>query len=661
MGEKMSKTKNPIIALSIVSVLLFASHFVSAQTEGYGGTHSNFIHGVGARALALGNASVAESYDATAIYWNPAALDRLQYKNVSLFFTNLLYGSQYYYIGYVHPSISIGTFGVGIIAIATGDIMENDENAVPGGKATYGSYQFMFSYGKQLPFYKEISFGLNLKINRESFSGFELAQGIGTEATGIGSDIGILYRPESSNIVLSGLSMGVMIQNLLGSRMKMNTATDVHPMNLRFGLAKPILKNEFGNQLTVFLDFEQGEKYPFKYHFGTEYAFQNLAMLRVGINHNQLAFGAGAAFNIFQIDYSFGKFAENEISSSHRISLSIKIGKSKDELIRLAEQRRYLEAQRIAQEQVEFERNEKISASMERGKAYLTNEDWARALSEFNIVIAYEKELPNSAVIKEAKKLAEYAAQKNEEEIQKRIREIEAKNIKEKMREENQIRLNNYFKQGMAYYDNEEYAKAIEEWDKMLALDPENALAQQWIAAARNENEKKVLSLMSSAESYGRSRKFLEAIQELNKARRLNPNESQIKLIEQRLTEYERQMTFLDLFQQGYRYYIQKDYPKAMDSFKKALALQPNDATVRKYYDDAEARANARDEKMPQELNRRLHEAVKLLSAGKYEDALKILEEIQKVQRYNKTILEAIDLARERIEQQRKGPKTERN
>jgi tetratricopeptide (TPR) repeat protein len=264
-------------------------------------------------------------------------------------------------------------------------------------------------------------------------------------------------------------------------------------------------------------------------------------------------------------------------------------------------------------------------------------------------------------VIKEAKKLAEFAAQKNEEEMQKRIREVEAKNIEEQIREKNQIRLNNYFKQGMAFFDSEDYGKAIEEWSKMLALEPDNALARQWLDAAKNENEKKVLSLMSSAESYGRSRKFLEAIGELNKARRMNPNESQIKLIEQRITEYEKQMNFLELFQQGYRYYIQKDYQNAMVSFKNALALQPNDATVRKYFDDAEARANAREEKMPAEVNKKYFEAVKLFAAGKYEEALKIWEEIQKIQPYNKHILDGIDSARERIELQRKGSKNERN
>jgi tetratricopeptide (TPR) repeat protein len=98
-----------------------------------------------------------------------------------------------------------------------------------------------------------------------------------------------------------------------------------------------------------------------------------------------------------------------------------------------------------------------------------------------------------------------------------------------------------------------------------------------------------------------------------------------------------------------------------MASFKNALALQPNDDNVRKYYDDAEARANAREEKMMPAVNKKHFEAVKLFAAGKYDEALKIWEEIQKVQRYNKQILDGIDAARERIEAQRKGSRNGRN
>lgn len=659
----MKREKFPVLSLKIIMLLLLSVSIANAQGKGYAGTHENFTLGVGARALALGNAYVAVPYDATAIYWNPAGLDHIQNKNVSLFYTNLLagVGSQYYFVGYVHPTINFGTLGVGVIGIGIGDVQEYGDDALPGGIASYGSYQLLFSYGKQLPFYKDISAGLNLKINHDNFSGFVLAPDIGTSATGIGADVGILYRPEFNNVILSGLSLGLTIQNLIGSRLKMETATDIHPLNVRFGLAKPILKNEWGNQFTIFTDFELGQKVPFKYHFGTEYVFQNLAMLRVGMNNNQLSFGAGAVFQNFQLDYSFGKFAENEISSSHRVSFTIKFGKSKKELIRLAAERQYLEAQRIADEQVEFERNKKITESMERGKTYIENEDFARALSEFNIITSYESEMPNAAVIKEAKKLAEFAAQKNEEAMQKRMREIEAKSFEEEMRKKNQIRLDDYFKHGMAFFENGDYNKAIEEWNKMLAIEPNNKLAKDWIAEAKGESEKKILSLMSNAESYGKSHKFLEAIGELNKARRMNPNESQIKLIEQHITEYEKRMNFLELFQQGYRYYIQKEFQNAMASFKNALTLQPDDGTVRKYYDDAEARANAREEKMMPTVNKKHFEAVKLFAAGKYEEALKIWEQIQKVQRYNKQILDGIDAARERIEAQRKGSRNSRN
>jgi tetratricopeptide (TPR) repeat protein len=141
----------------------------------------------------------------------------------------------------------------------------------------------------------------------------------------------------------------------------------------------------------------------------------------------------------------------------------------------------------------------------------------------------------------------------------------------------------------------------------------------------------------------------------------MNPNESQIRLIEQRINDYEKRMNFIELFQQGYTYYIQKEFQNAMISFQNALALQPNDDTVRKYYDDAEARANARREEMTSAVRKRYYEGFKLFTAGKYEEALKIWEEIQKVQRYNKEILDGIDLARERIEGQRKGSRNGRN
>ncbi|MDZ7264400.1 MAG: PorV/PorQ family protein [candidate division KSB1 bacterium] len=632
--------------------LLFES--ARAQNEGFAGTHSNFRLGVGARALALGNAYVAEPADATTIYWNPAGLDFIQRKNVSLFYTNLLAGSQYYFLGYVHPTIAFGTLGVGLINIGVGGIEETDENAVSGGIATYSNYQLLFSYGKQLPW--DVAVGLNLKIDHQDFSNFLLTD-VGTSATGIGADVGILYRPSATSFLMRGLSLGLTVQNLVGSRLKMDTGTDAYPINVRFGVAKPIIINEWGNQWAVFMDLEQGAKEPFRFHFGTEYVFQNMAMLRLGLNNNQVAFGAGAAFSMFQLDYSFGKFAPHELSSSHRLSVTLRFGKTKDELIKLAEERRFQEARQMAEQQVIFERNNMITESMDRGKAYLKDGAYEKALPEFSFVLKHEAEMPDADVIREAKKLYEEAEKKRDEIIAEKLSKIQAQNAAEAKRKQDEIELNKLFEQGYAYFQVEDYERAIEEWNKMLAIDPQHKLAQEYLNKAKADREKKILSLFTQADNYARNGRLIEAIRELNKARAMNPEERQVKFIEQRINQYENQMDFLDLIQQGFNYYLRKEYQNAMVAFKKALVFAPNDETVKEYFADAEARANARKEPMTEEVKAKYYEGYKLFTAGKYEEALKIWKAIQKKQPYNKQILDAIDSARDKLDLQKKGSK----
>lgn len=638
-------------ALAIVFLLANISY---SQNEGFAGTHSNFNLGVGARALALGNAYVAVPHDATAIYWNPAALDYIQYKNASLFYTNLLAGTQYYFAGYVHPTISIGTFGVGMINIGVGGIEERDGQAVEGGIASYSNYEILFSYSKQLPW--NLAVGLNLKFDHQSFSGFIISD-VGTSATGIGTDLGLLYRPNLTHFMLDGLSLGLTVQNLIGSRLKMETGTDVTPINLRFGLAKPFLKNEFGHQFTVFMDLEKGAKVPFKFHAGTEYMFQNIAMLRVGMNNSQLAFGAGAMFNMFQLDYSFGKFAPHDLSSSHRVSFTMRFGKSKDELIKIAAENRRQEMERLAEQQVQFERNQRIAESLERGKQYLNDGEFERALSEFNFIMQYERELPNAPVILEAKNLYENADKKNKEKLTEEINKIVEQDAEKTRRRQEEVKLDNHFKQGMAYFEVDDYVKAIEQWNKMLEIDPNHKLAKQWIENARSKREQVILSAITLADRYARDGKLNDAMRELNKARMSNPDERQSRAIEQRITQVENQMDFYDLYRQGYQYYIVKDYQNAMVTFQKALSFSPNDEKVKKYLYNAEVRAKARKETMPEDVRDKFMEGYQHFAAGRYEQALRIWEALQKRQPYNKQILDGIDSALEKLEGQNKGSK----
>jgi tetratricopeptide (TPR) repeat protein len=501
-----------------------------------------------------------------------------------------------------------------------------------------------------------LAVGLNLKFDHQSYSGFMLSD-VGTSATGIGTDVGVLFRPNLTHFMLDGLSVGLTVQNLIGSRLKMETATDINPLNVRFGLAKPFLKNEFGNQLTIFMDIEQGAKVPFKFHAGTEYVFQNMAMLRVGMNNSQLAFGAGAMFNMFQLDYSFGKFAPHDLSSSHRVSFSMHFGKSKDELIKIAAENRRQEMERMAEQQVQFERNQRIAESLERGKQYLKDGEYERALSEFNFIMQYERELPNAPVILEAKNLFEDADKKNKEKLTEEINKVVEHDAEKARRQREEIKLDNHFKQGMAYFEVDDYEKAIEQWNKMLEIDLGHKLAKQWIENARSKREQVILSAVTMADRYAREGKLNDAIRELNKARMLNPDERQMKVIEQRVEQVENQMDFFDLYRQGYQYYIIKDYQNAMVSFQKALSYSPNDEKVKKFLYNAEVRAKARKETMTEDVKQKFMDGYKSFAAGKYEEALRIWEVLQKKQPYNKQILDGIDAALEKLENQNKGSK----
>ena len=476
-------------------------------------------------------------------------------------------------------------------------------------------------------------------------------------ATGLGTDLGFLYTPDFTHPLLSGFSVGMTIQNLVGARLKTGDATDVSPMKVRLGLAKPILMKEWGPGITFFMDIEKSEtRKTFKFHAGSECVFRNMAMLRVGMNNSQLAFGAGAVFNNFQLDYSYGKFAENELSASHRISFSVKFGKSITELIQIAEERRMQLIRAEVAKELTWEREKKITDAMDDGRQYLAGDEFARAIMEFNYVMKQESELPDDPRIEEAKQLANEAEGRREDALSQRVKESEAKNEREREESRKRAELDQYFHQGMAYLEAEDYSKAIEEWNRMLLIDPDNQLAKDYIANANKELEKKLLRLINQADRFAKDDNYYAAMKVLTQARTLNPDKKRIEQIDQKITQYERQMTFDDLYREGYRHYLVKDYSKAEASLTKALNFAPNNEKVRKLLFDAKARANAKKEPLTGNLKERFDQGKALFRKGRYKEALSIWEEIQKQKPYNKLILEFIDLAREKIDQQKSRP-----
>lgn len=358
--------------------------------------------GISSRALSLGQSSVASPDDGTAIFWNPAGLDRIQYKGINFYYSKMSPRTTNSYLGIFYPTISIGGFGIGWIQKRFRRKGINDIEK----KFLFLLNEYLLSYGKEI--FNNFYIGSTFKILDFDSDKKKSSRGI---------DIGFLYHHlYSENFLFNNISIGLNFQNLIHTKIKMSNEEIKLPLNIKFGILKPLLSNEWGNYLNLLLDLDKDFYYNIyfrDYHIGIEYIWLDLLELRIGLDNGRYTFGMGAKYNSIRFDYHYGKIFDGlDYSKSHHFSLTLLFGKSKRELIRRAKEKRYLEYNRIALQQVEFERNYKITKSMERGKTYLKDEEYARALREFNFIISFEKEMPNAAVIKEAKKLIELTTQK---------------------------------------------------------------------------------------------------------------------------------------------------------------------------------------------------------------------------------------------------------
>ncbi|MDQ7052638.1 MAG: PorV/PorQ family protein [candidate division KSB1 bacterium] len=599
-----------------------------------------FKLGVGARAIGLGNAFVAYASDATAIYWNAAALDHLQRKNLVVFHTRLLEGAGYSFIGYAHPTVQTGTLGFGIINLSVGDVLNTSPDGVKLGKGSANRSQFLLSYAKQLPL--PITVGATLKIER--------LQLLENNATGVGLDIGLLYHPDFEVSLLQNLTIGFNLQNAVAPRLKLVSEQEVQPWRFRMGLAKPIgFKGEGADGINILLGALIARDEPTRLNFGTEYIFQNRAFLRVGYNGQSLNFGAGVLYQNYRLDYAFGRYSDaaSDFGPQHRLSLTVEFGKSKTQLIELAQQEELKRIEEETARKLAWQRQIEFENLLTRGKAYFNQGEYFPALLKFS---AARDLFPENA---EANQWMKRAEQKIAEERQKELQMVAERERLAAERESLQEFIKVQFEKGMRNLETKQYREAIAEWQRGLERDPENQLLKEWIAKTMTEIRqinRELLARARQAEKQNRITVALDLYDRILK-QSYGEDEAERKRIEARIAQLRRQLTFNDLFRKGLTDYISKNYREAMKSFKEALKIRPDDPKVKQYLDDAEARANARVEDFASEtIRRRFLEAVRYIQQENYETALQILLELQKQQRYNKRILDAIDLARERLQ-----------
>src|SRR5512140_456395 len=130
------------LVIGILVLLLLPAVLLGQAKVGTAG--AQFLElGVGARANGMGDAFVAVSNDATAMYYNPAGLTQLYDREV--LFTHLEYaaGITYEYAGLAYPLTRFGgVLGVGFYMLHGGSFDETTYEYPLGTGRTFGAREY---------------------------------------------------------------------------------------------------------------------------------------------------------------------------------------------------------------------------------------------------------------------------------------------------------------------------------------------------------------------------------------------------------------------------------------------------------------------------------------------------------------------------------------
>lgn len=274
------------ISLKIIIVLLLVSFRVNyAQFE---------LLDVGAKPIALGGAFTSLANNSNAVYYNPAGLSQMPFREVSIFYSPAPFGLKELANGsvnFVEPT-KFGAFGV---SAKTYGFELYKEITVT---ASYSNnYKKKIYYGANVNFY-------NLKI-----------QNYGSAST-FGVDIGGLAY------LTDFLRWGFAAFNL--NRPKIGTQDDKLPQVYRTGISV-----QPRNELNFMLDVEKDTRYTTSVKAGIEYSLYDMIDLRAGIGTEPTKFSAGVGlyYSIFEIDYGF--YNHQDLGLTHQGTITVNFGGEK--------------------------------------------------------------------------------------------------------------------------------------------------------------------------------------------------------------------------------------------------------------------------------------------------------------------------------------------
>ncbi len=604
--------------------------------DGSAGTTSLMNIGASARALGMGRAYVALADEPAAVYWNPAALDLIPRMSFSLFHAPLYEGALYDFIGFVYPTLQFGTIGIGYARIGVGDIPVVDAFNSRMGTSSFFVSELYIAYGKKLPY--NLSAGVTFKVDQEQFTYFNFV------TRGIGLDIGLMYTSPFDNKLLRNLQVGFSLQNVIPPELKLGTRQEQLPRQFRVGFMK-LLPIGLSGKVRITMDFAKSQFEPLRVHFGTEYQFRNLGTLRIGIDRNNIAVGAGIKYRFLEVDYSFGNLSyQGDWPILHRFALRFHLGKSREELIRIAEERRKQRERELVERTKEEERRRFIETHLQLGQKLLREKKYFDAATEFQMVISEDP------FNKTAKALLDSANTMIQQELERRQEQLIAQAVDKELAKENKRYVQLHFEKGNLYLQQKRFTEALMEFNLALERSPNDPIILQAIRTTKRRLNLEVRRLLTQARNEYNRGNNAEALRLLSEALVLSPDDRQLK---REVDALANRIKVQQYIQQALQLYDQGRYEEALALFEEALKLDPANEVLQRYVQRTRLGLGKETQELDPEAERQYFAATDLFLAGKYEEALKIWREIAKKYPYNQKVQDAIKKAEDLLKRTR--------